>query len=70
MRAQSKSKKLFKDVDPAEARKIVQDFFFNKFLPEDAARGEDEQAAWEAMFDKLTELERVVRDVKKRIKRG
>jgi len=66
----SKSKKLFADPDPEEAKKVVTDYFFNKFLPEDAARGEDEQAAWEHMFNKLTELERVVRDVKKRIKRG
>jgi len=63
-------KVLFKPVDPDEARKIVQDYFFKQFLPEDAARGEDEEAARSAMFDKLTELEHVVRDVKKRIKRG
>ncbi len=70
MSATRKSKKLFADVDPAEAKKVVEDYFFNKFLPEDAARGNDEQAIWEHMFDKLTELEHVVRDVKKRIKRG
>ncbi len=69
MSAQRKSKKLFKDVDPEEAKKIVLDYFFNKFLPEDAARGVDEQAAWEAMFDKLTELESVVRDLKKGLRK-
>ena len=66
----SKSKKLFKDVDPEEARKIVKDYFLNEFLPDDAARGVDEEAARTAMFDKLAELESVVRDLKKRMKRG
>ena len=67
----SKSKKLFKDADPEEARRIVQDYFVKEFLPEDnPARGDDENAAREHMFDKLSELERVVRDLKKRMKRG
>jgi hypothetical protein len=65
----SKSKKLFKDVDPEEARKIVKDYFLNEFLPDDAARGEDEEAAREHMFDKLSELESVVRDLKKGLKK-
>lgn len=69
MSATRKSKKLFKDVDPEEAKKVVMDYFFNKFLPEDAARGEDEQAAWEHMFNKLTDLARVVEDVKKGLKK-
>ena len=65
MRAQSKSKKLFKDVDPAEARKVVLDYFNKTFLDDDAARGADEESARSAMFDKLAELESVVRDLKK-----
>lgn len=66
----SKSKKLFADADPEEARRFLKDYFLNKFLPDDAARGVDEEAAREHMFDKLSELENVVRDLKNRIKRG
>jgi len=66
-----RSKKLFKDPDPEEARQFIKDYFFNQFLPEDnPARDDDENAAREVMFNKLTELESVVRDLKKRIKRG
>jgi hypothetical protein len=66
----SKPKKLFKDVDPAEARKIVIEYFLNQFLPEDnPARGDDENAAREAMFDKLTDLARVVEEVKKGLRK-
>ena len=41
--------------------------FFNKVLPDDANRGEDEDAAREAMFDKLSELVEVVEGVKKNL---
>lgn len=65
-----RSKKLFKDADPEEARKIVQDYFFNQFLPEDnPARGDDENAAREHMFDKLTDLAKVVEEVKKGLRK-
>jgi len=66
----SKPKKLFKDIDPEEARKIVQEYFFNKFLPDDnPARADDENAAREAMFDKLADLARVVEEVKKGLRK-
>lgn len=70
MRRTSESKKLFKDPDPEEARRFLKDYFLNKFLPDDAARGEDEEAAREHMFDRLTELETVVRDLKKKMRHG
>jgi len=62
-------KKLFADPDPEEARKFLRKYFAELFT-DDAGRGVDEEAARSAMFDKLTELEHVIRDVKKRIKRG
>ena len=69
MRRTSGPRKLFKDPDPEEARRFLKDYFLNKFLPDDAARGEDEEAAREHMFDKLSELESVVRDLKKGLKK-
>jgi len=67
----SRTKKLFADIDPAEARKVVLDYFNREFLPDDnPARGDDENAAREHMFDKLTELESVVRDLKKKMRHG
>jgi len=66
----SKSKKLFKDVDPEEARRIVQDYFIKEFLPDDnPARGDDENAAREHMFNKLADLAKVVEDVKKGLRK-
>jgi hypothetical protein len=71
MRTTRKSKRLFAEVDPAEARKVVLDYFNREFLPEDnPARGDDENAAREHMFDKLAELETVVRDLKKKMRHG
>ena len=70
MSATRKSKKLFKDPDPEEARQFLKDYFFNQFLPEDnPARGDDENAAREQMFDKLTDLARVVEEVKKGLRK-
>lgn len=66
-----RQKKLFKDPDPEEARQFIKDYFFNQFLPEDnPARDDDENAAREAMFTKLAELESVVRDLKKKMRHG
>lgn len=69
MRRTRKSKKLFADPDPEEARRFLKDYFLNKFLPDDAARGEDEEAAREHMFNRLTDLARVVEEVKKGLKK-
>ena len=63
-------RKLFKDIDPAEARRVVQDYFTKEFLPDDnPARGEDEEAAREHMFDKLADLAKVVEEVKKGLRK-
>ncbi len=62
-------KKLFKDADPEEARKFLIKYFNEVMLPEDAVRGEDEEAAREHMFNKLTDLARVVEEVKKGLRK-
>ena len=65
-----RTKKLFGDPDPEEARKIVKDYFFREFLPDDnPARDDDENAAREAMFNKLADLAKVVEDVKKGLRK-
>ena len=70
MSATRKSKKLFNDPDPEEARQFLKDYFFKQFLPEDnPARGDDENAAREVMFDKLTDLAKVVEEVKKGLRK-
>ena len=69
MRRTSRPKKLFKDADPEEARRSLKDYFLNKFFPDDAARGEDEEAAREHMFDKLADLAKVVEEVKKGLRK-
>lgn len=60
-------KKLFKDVDPEEARKFLRDYFTRTFTDDSLCA--DEEAARSAMFDKLVELESVVRDLKKGLKK-
>lgn len=51
-------------------RRCLQDYFFNEFLPDDfTRRGEDEEAAREAMFSKLSDLAKVIEDVKKGLRK-
>jgi len=69
MRRTSKPKKLFKDVNPEEARQFLIKYFNEVMLPEDGIRDEDEEAAREHMFNRLTDLARVVEEVKKGLKK-
>jgi len=60
-------KSLFEEPDPEYDRQCLKDYFFNEFLPDDDShRDEDENLAREAMFDKLSDLTKVIEDVKKR----
>lgn len=49
-------KKLFENADPEEARKFLIKYFNEVMLPEDGVRDEDEEAAREQMFNRLTDL--------------
>jgi len=62
-------KSRFAPPDIEEARQCLKDYFLNEFLPDDANRGEDEDAAREAMFSKLSELAKVVEGVKKKLRK-
>lgn len=63
-------KKLFAPPDLEYDRRCLKDYFFNEFLPDDfTRRDEDEDAAREAMFDKLSDLAKVVEDVKKGLRK-
>jgi len=63
-------KRLFAPPDLEYDLRCLKDYFFNEFLPDDfTRRGEDEEAAREAMFDKLSELAKVVEGVKKRLRK-
>ena len=62
-------KKLFANPDPEEARKFLIKYFNEVMLPEDGVRDEDEEAAREHMFNKLTDLARVVEEVKKGLRK-
>lgn len=62
-------KSRFAPPDIEEARQSLKDYFLNEFLPDDANRGEDEDAAREAMFNKLSELAKVVEDIKKKLRK-
>jgi len=63
-------KNCFAPPDPEYDRRCLKDYFFNEFLPDDfTRRGEDEDAAREAMFDKLSDLVKVVEDVKKGLRK-
>ena len=63
-------KKLFKDINPEEARKFLIKYLNEVVLPEDGVRDEGEEVARETMFNRLTELENVVRDLKKKMRHG
>ncbi|TRZ90558.1 hypothetical protein D4R89_04185 [bacterium] len=59
-----------KPTDLEYDHRCLEDYFFNEFLPDDfTRRGEDEDAAREAMFDKLSKLAEVVEDVKKGLRK-
>ena len=62
--------KRFKDINPEEARKFLIKYLNEVVLPEDGVRDEGEEAARETMFNRLTELEHVVRDLKKKMRHG
>ena len=55
--------------DPKYDRRCLKNNFFNVLLADDAIRGEDEEAARETTFDKLSELAKVVEDVKKKLRK-
>jgi len=61
-----KPNKLFEDHDPEEDQRDLREYFLNEFLPEGAVRTEGEEAAREAIFDRLTKLARVVSGIKRR----
>lgn len=64
-------KKLFALPDLEYDRRCLKDYFFNEFLPDDfTRRDEDEDIAREAMFNKLSELAKVVEDVKKGLRKS
>ncbi len=65
--SKTRMKKLFEDPDYAKDLQSLKDYFFNVFLPDDANRGEDEESAREAMFNKLSKLAEVVESVKKKV---
>lgn len=60
----------FAPPDPAYDHQCLENYFFNVILPDDDIRDEAEEATRETLFDKLTELESVIRDLKKRARRG
>lgn len=63
-------KKLFESPDPEYDRQCLEDYIINEFLPDDySSRGVDEDAAREAMFNKLSELAKVVEDGKKGLRK-
>ena len=60
-------KKLFAKPDPEYDQRCLKNYFFNVILSDDATRDEAEEAARETTFDKLSELAKVVEDVKKKL---
>jgi hypothetical protein len=60
-------KKLFAIPDPEFDQRCLKNNFFNVILSDDATRDEAEEAARETTFDKLSELVKVVEDVKKKL---
>ena len=60
----------FEPHDIEADRQCLKDYFFNEFLPDDNShRDEDEDLAREAMFDKLSDLAKVVEGVKKGLRK-
>ena len=63
-------KNYFEPHDIEADRQCLKDYFFNEFLPDDNShRDEDEDLAREAMFDKLSDLAKVVEAVKKGLRK-
>ena len=63
-------KNYFEPHDIEADRQYLKDYFFNEFLPDDNGhRDEDEDLAREAMFDKLSDLAKVVEAVKKGLRK-
>jgi hypothetical protein len=59
-------KKFFEPPDLEYDRQCLKDYLLTEFLPDDFThRNEDEEVAREALFDKLSDLVKVVEDVKK-----
>lgn len=61
-------KTLFEEPDYEKDLQSLKEYFFSEFLPDDANRGEDEEATREAMFNKLSKLAEVVEGVKKKLR--
>jgi hypothetical protein len=63
-------KNLFEEPDLEADRRCLKDYFFNEFLPDDNShRDADGDALREAMFDKLSDLTKVIEDVKKGLRK-
>jgi hypothetical protein len=61
---------IFAPQDIEYDRQCLRDYFFKEFLPDDDShRGEDENAAREVMFNKLSELAEVIKSVKKKYRK-
>ena len=59
----------FAPPDPEFDQRCLKNNFFNVILSDDATRDEAEEAARETTFDKLSELAKVVEDVKKKLRK-